>query len=99
MSYSLEAQQRPDGAKPNALRREGLIPANLYGHDGAQSVQFVLNEKDLIILLRKVTVNETPIEVNIPHLSWKGTAVIREIQSHPWKRTLNHLSFFAVKAA
>jgi large subunit ribosomal protein L25 len=99
MSFTLEAQPRPEGTKPNALRREGLIPANLYGHNGAESVTFALNEKELIILLRKVTVNETPIEVNIPHLSWKGTAVIKEIQSHPWKRTLNHLSFLAVKAA
>jgi large subunit ribosomal protein L25 len=39
------------------------------------------------------------VDVKIPDLSWEGKALIREIQSHPWKRTLYHLSFFYVANA
>jgi large subunit ribosomal protein L25 len=98
MSFSLECQPRPEGKNPRALRREGLIPANLYGHNGAESLCFAVPAKEAVVLLKNIKVNETPVEVKIPHLSWTGTAIVREVQSHPWKRTLNHLSFLATKA-
>jgi large subunit ribosomal protein L25 len=43
-------------------------------------------------------VNKSVVEVNIPELSWTGNTVIREVQAHPWKGNLYHLSFFAQKA-
>ncbi len=97
MTTTIECKTRPDGIKPNALRREGLIPANLYGHQGAESVSLTVAEKDALLLLRKVSINDTVIDVNIPDLSWQGKAVIREAQIHPWKKELYHLSFFHVK--
>jgi large subunit ribosomal protein L25 len=99
MSITVECQKRPEGSKPNALRRDGWIPANLYGHQGAESMSLVISEKVAIELLKEASINETPIEVNVPDLSWKGTAVVREVQAHPWKRKLRHLSFCAVKNA
>jgi large subunit ribosomal protein L25 len=98
MSFSIECHPRPEGKNPRALRREGLIPANLYGHNGSESVCFAVSAKDAVVLLKSIKVNETPVEVKIPFLSWTGTAIVREVQSHPWKRTLNHLSFFAMTA-
>ena len=97
MSLSIECQKRPENIKPNALRREGLIPATLYGHDGTESMQLAVNQKEAALMLRGVTVDETVIDVNIPDLSWNGQAVIKEIQAHPWKRNLIHLSFCSVK--
>jgi large subunit ribosomal protein L25 len=94
MSFTLECQKRPDNSKPNALRREGLIPATLYGHKGAESVSLVVSEKDANALLRKAYVNKTEIDLDISDLSWKGKAIIREVQAHPWKKNLYHLSFF-----
>jgi large subunit ribosomal protein L25 len=38
------------------------------------------------------------IDVSIPDLSWNGKAVLREVQAHPWKGSLYHLSFFSSKA-
>ncbi|MDJ0732016.1 MAG: 50S ribosomal protein L25 [Crocosphaera sp.] len=93
MSLSIECQKRPENIKPNALRREGLIPATLYGHNGTESMQLTVNQKEAALMLRGVTVNETVIDVNIPDLSWNGQAIIKEIQAHPWKRNLIHLSF------
>lgn len=96
MSLSIECKKRPEGSQPNALRREGLIPASLYGHDGANSLSLIVNAKEAVNLLKKVSVNETVVEVQIPELSWVGKALIREVQAHPWKRTVLHLSFFHV---
>jgi large subunit ribosomal protein L25 len=96
MQLTLECQKRPEGSKPNALRSQGLIPASLYGHQGAEAVSLVVGAKDAQILLKKASVNNTLIDLNIPELNWNGKALIREVQSHPWKRTIYHLSFFSL---
>ncbi|MEM7757218.1 MAG: 50S ribosomal protein L25/general stress protein Ctc [Cyanobacteria bacterium P01_A01_bin.40] len=98
MNISVECKSRPEGSKPRALRREGLIPAALYGHDGANSISLTIPAKEAQMLLRDAAVNNTLIDLKIPDISWQGKALIREVQAHPWKRTLNHLSFFTVSA-
>ncbi|MDY6782297.1 MAG: 50S ribosomal protein L25/general stress protein Ctc [Cyanobacteriota bacterium] len=96
MSTRIECQKRPENSKPRALRREGLLPAALYGHKGTESISLTVKTKDAETLLKGAKINNTLVDVSIPDLSWKGQALIREVQSHPWKRTLYHLSFFAV---
>lgn len=99
MELTVECQKRPEGSKPNALRRAGLIPAVLYGHNGTESVALSVSAKEAEVLLKKATVNNTLIKVNIPELPWSGQALLREVQSHPWKsKELYHLSFFSVAA-
>ena len=98
MNISVECQSRPEGSKPRALRREGLIPAALYGHDGDKSISLTIPTKEAQILLRNAAINNTLIDLKIPDISWTGKALIREVQAHPWKRTLNHVSFFTVSA-
>jgi large subunit ribosomal protein L25 len=98
MEFAIECQKRPEGSKPNALRREGKIPATLYGHNGAESVQLVVDAKKAEFLVRDAAVNKSVIDVSIPDLSWNGKAVLREVQAHPWKGSLYHLSFFSSKA-
>jgi large subunit ribosomal protein L25 len=95
MAITLESKTRPEGSKPRALRRSGLIPANLYGHKGIESIALVLDAKVVERLLKQVTPNKTEIELSIPELEWTGTTVIRELQIHPAKGTPYHLSFFA----
>ncbi|MDY7015679.1 MAG: 50S ribosomal protein L25/general stress protein Ctc [Cyanobacteriota bacterium] len=96
MSVSIECQKRPEASKPKALRREGLLPAALYGHKGAESLSLIVKTKEAETLLRNAKINNTLVDVSIPELSWEGQALIREVQAHPWKRTLYHLSFFAI---
>ncbi len=98
MDVTVECQKRPDGSKPNALRRSGLIPAVLYGHKGTESVSLTLNAKTAETLVKKATVNNTLVQVNIPDISWSGQALLREVQAHPWKKQIYHLSFFSVAA-
>ena len=96
MEVTVECQKRPEGINPRALRRSGKIPAVLYGHKGTESVSLTVGAKDAETLLKKVDVNNTLIKVNIPDLPWSGKALLREVQTHPWKNQLYHLSFFSM---
>ncbi|MFP4008558.1 MAG: 50S ribosomal protein L25/general stress protein Ctc [Spirulinaceae cyanobacterium] len=96
MSIAIECQKRPEGKKPGVLRREGLLPVALYGHKGAESMSLTVDTKAAETLLKNASINNTLVDVSVPDASWKGKALIREVQSHPWRRTLYHLSFFAV---
>jgi large subunit ribosomal protein L25 len=96
MTLTVECKTRAEGSKPKALRREGLIPAALYGHKGAESVSLTMSAKDAQLLLKKAAINNTLVDVNISDISWTGKALIREVQAHPWKKTLYHLSFFSI---
>lgn len=98
MEMTIECSKRDPKAKANALRQQGLLPAVLYGHDGANSVSLTVNDREMQALLRRgAKVQETPITVTIPELSWNGTAVLQEVQTHPWKGKIYHVSFFAQK--
>jgi large subunit ribosomal protein L25 len=96
MQVTVECRKRPEGSKPNALRRQGAIPAALYGHNGTESVSLILNEKDAYFLLRQASVNNTLVDLKVSDMPWNGKVLIREVQAHPWKKTLYHLSFFSV---
>lgn len=98
MELTIEGQKRPEGSKPNALRRQGLIPANVYGHKGAESISLTLDAKTTERLLKKASINNTLVDLNISDLPWRGKALIREVQTHPAKGFVYHLSFFAVSA-
>jgi large subunit ribosomal protein L25 len=98
MELTVECKKRAEGSKPNALRRGGQIPAVLYGHKGAESVALTLDAKAAETLVKKSSLNNTLIQINVPDLPWSGKALLREVQAHPWKRNLYHLSFFSVSA-
>jgi large subunit ribosomal protein L25 len=96
MDLTIECQKRPEGSKPNALRRSGRIPANLYGHQGTESIPLTLDAKVVERLLKQGSVNNTLIDLNVTDIPWRGKTLLREVQVHPAKRTPYHLSFFAV---
>jgi large subunit ribosomal protein L25 len=98
MELIVECKKRAAAAKPNALRRAGLIPAVLYGHKGTESISLTVEAKTAEHLVRDASVNNTLIQVNIPDLPWSGQALLRDVQTHPWKKRLYHLSFFSVAA-
>ncbi len=96
MELTIDCTTRSTDAKPNALRQSGRIPAVLYGHNGTESIAVTVDAKAAEILLRNASINNTLIQVNIPDHAWSGKALLREVQTHPWKGTLHHLSFFSV---
>ncbi|MEM7553683.1 MAG: 50S ribosomal protein L25/general stress protein Ctc [Cyanobacteria bacterium P01_A01_bin.84] len=96
MKITVECEKRPEGKKPKALRRDGKIPANLYGHEGTNSLSLAIDAKTVDNLLRKASVNNTLIDLKVIDASWQGKTLLREVQAHPAKGTPYHLSFFAV---
>lgn len=98
VELTVECKKRPEGSKPNSLRRQGQLPAVLYGHNGAESVALVLDTKSAETLVRRAAINNTLVNLSVPELSWSGKALLREVQKHPWKGSLYHLSFFSVGA-
>lgn len=99
MELMIECAKRNPKDKPHALRREGLMPAVLYGHDKTESISLTVNTLEAEALLRQASVNNTLINLQVPDANWKGKALIREVQRHPWKNEIFHLSFFAVAAS
>jgi large subunit ribosomal protein L25 len=91
--YLLEAQKREViGKKVKALRREGLVPAIIYG-SGIDPIPITMNTKDVMQTLRLVGAN-TLITIQVgkkEHLT-----LIRDIQREVIKRDLLHLDFQAV---
>lgn len=98
MEVTVECQKRPEGSKTKALRREGLIPAVLYGHQGTESVSLTIDVKKAQKLLKDTSINNSIIDLQVPDISWSGKTILREVQSHPYKPLILHLSFFSVAA-
>ncbi|PZO47720.1 MAG: 50S ribosomal protein L25, partial [Phormidesmis priestleyi] len=98
MDLTIDCTQRASDEKPKKLRREGTLPAVLYGHDGKNSVALKLSNYEAEALLRKATVNKSVITVNVTDLPWKGKVILREVQKHPWKNKIHHLSFFSISS-
>ncbi|MGC1308935.1 MAG: 50S ribosomal protein L25/general stress protein Ctc [Phormidesmis sp.] len=96
MELTIDCAQRAADEKPKKLRREGTLPAVLYGHDGSNSVALKLSNYEAEALLRKATVNKSVITVNVPDMPWQGKVILREVQTHPWKNKIHHLSFFSI---
>ena len=97
MQLQINATTRPP-ANNRALRRNGLIPATVYGHKGAESISITLDAKEATTLLREATINNTMIEVNVTDGDFKGKTLLREVQNHPYKPSNYHLSFFAIES-
>lgn len=98
MELKLECQTRPTDSKPRALRRSGLIPAVLYGHQGTESISLTIDAKAVTNLLKDSTHSSSLIQLTISDSGWSGKTLLREVQTHSWKGNPYHLSFFAVAA-
>jgi len=95
MELTIECQQRTPESKPNALRQSGLIPAVIYGHKGTESISVTIPAKAAEILVQKASVNNTLVDVKVAD-GWSGKALLREVQTHPWRNSIYHLSFFSI---
>ncbi len=96
MEFAIVCEPREPGINPRKLRRMGQVPVALYGHKGAESVSLTLSKMTADKMLNAVEVNNTLISVEVPKLSLKFKSLLRDVQTHPWKPELYHLSFFAI---
>lgn len=95
----VSGQKRNDLGKKasKALRKEGLVPCNLYGEaKGENGLPVAMSFAAPMSELRKVVY--TPhiyiIELNID--GEKHTAVLKELQFHPVTDALLHVDFFEI---
>lgn len=89
----LTATPRTEAGKgvARALRREGRVPAVVYGRNrSAQPLS--VSTRELERLLGRIVAASTVIELELDGGGVSRT-LIREIQRHPFKRTILHVDF------
>ncbi len=98
MAATLHARPRSERGKTaaRALRREGRVPAVIYGH-GEETRSLSVDSLELEKLLSSITVENTLIELSIEGGD-STRALIREVQWHPYKPQVLHLDFYQVHA-
>jgi large subunit ribosomal protein L25 len=72
------------------LRQTGSVPAVIYGH-GRDPQSLTLNTRDFEKLLTTISVSSTVIDLSVGGKS--ARTLIREIQRHPFKRSIVHVDF------
>ncbi|MEO7521705.1 MAG: 50S ribosomal protein L25 [Gemmatimonas sp.] len=89
---SLNASIRTESGKGAArkIRQNGNIPAVIYGH-GREPQSLMMNARETDRLLQRITPGATVIELSIEGKIAK--TLIREIQRHPFKRSIVHIDF------
>jgi large subunit ribosomal protein L25 len=89
---NLSATARTTAGKgaARALRREGKVPAVIYGH--ARQVQsLAVPTRDLEKLLEVISAGSTVVELTVD--GKPSRTLIREIQRHPFKKQILHVDF------
>lgn len=99
MSEKITAESRTEFGKGAArrLRREGKVPAVLYGGGLTETVHLTLPTHDAVMALRHGGGVNSIIELVIDGKS--QLARTQQIQADPVRRELEHLDFIAVNRA
>lgn len=94
---SLSATLRSGSGKGAArsLRRDGQIPAVIYGNN-RKPQSLTVSTRDLEKLLSQISADNTIVEIGVDGAT--SRALIREIQRHPFKRQILHVDFQEVVA-
>lgn len=97
VQFSIPAQERDGhGRRPSRrLRRDGQVPAVLYG-DGKPASPLSLEARVLRKLLADERVFTNVVTLEFPDR--KETALIRDLQMHPYKEEVLHVDFLRVHA-
>jgi large subunit ribosomal protein L25 len=94
---TLIAERRPAAGKGPAgrIRREGLVPAVVYGL-GADNVSVSVSQRELVHILSGGSGMNTLITLNID--GTEELAIARQLQRHPVKGNVIHVDFVRVRA-
>ncbi|HWJ24052.1 MAG TPA: 50S ribosomal protein L25/general stress protein Ctc [Gemmatimonadaceae bacterium] len=91
-SATLNATPRTDTGKGVArtLRRNGQVPAVIYGH-AREAQPLAVSARELDRLLQNIAAESTVVELSLDGKT--SRTLIREIQRHPFKRMIMHVDF------
>ena len=85
------------GKRSKQLRREGVLPGNIYGR-GLDSVAVQLPRREAETLLSEHGLNSL-IELSVEGESDERPVIVRQVQRHPLSREVLHLDFYQVDLA
>ena len=97
--FSLKGQKRETVGKKatKALRKEGLVPCNLYGEKiGEDGKPFALSFAIPMVDLRKAIYTPHIYVINLNIDGEEHTAIMKELQFHPVTDALLHIDFYEV---
>ncbi len=78
-----------------ALRRQGQMPAVLYGK-GVEPVTLSVNTRDLELLLKKNRASQVLMNLVVGNTGAPRSAMIKELQVDPVSRNFLHVDFYEV---
>ncbi len=92
MNLKLEAQARELGKKSDRkrLRREGLIPAVVYG-EGKPSIPVTVSQQEFMKVYRQGIGQMAFFDVTVDGATYR--TIVKEKQFHPLSRELLHIDF------
>lgn len=97
---TLNATLREERGKSAArrMRREGWIPANMYGR-GEETHALTLNAHDFQMLLKNHALDTTIVELKVDGLGKSAIrTLVAEVQSHPYRPEVLHVDFQQIHA-
>lgn len=95
---NVTGQKRTDLGKKASklLRKEGLVPCNLYGQDKKDGKPVALAFATPMTELRKVVYTPHIYVINLTIDGKKHTAIMKELQFHPVTDALLHVDFLEI---
>jgi large subunit ribosomal protein L25 len=82
------------GKAVSRLRREGILPGNIYGR-GLESTAVQISSRDMRALLHDHGAN-TLINLQVAGEAQPRSVVVRKVQRHPVSHQLEHVDFYQV---
>lgn len=94
-TFKLEAREREETGKGAArkLRREGNVPAVVYGH-GFEPIHIYVNEKEMKHLLQT---EAKLVELSIEGRKKPVSVIIKEVEADPIRDNLLHVDFQKIR--
>jgi len=93
LTITATAREQEGTSASKKLRREGKVPAIVYGKS-TEPVNLTVDARDLRVTLKEIG-NSTPI-VTLDDGSKKRLSIIEEVQRHPIKDNYLHVDFHEV---
>jgi large subunit ribosomal protein L25 len=94
---TLNADARTETGKgiSRRLRADGRVPAVLYGK-GTEPKALSVLPKDVFKILETGQGQNTPIDLQVDGEKGTHLTIIKDLQIHPWRRTIKHVDFWEI---
>ena len=95
---TLKAKKRERAGKGAArtLRREGRVPAVLYGRE-LEAIHLSVDAHEAERLFHSISVDNTIVDLDVDGEKKPFQTLVREIQTHPWRPALLHVDFLRIQ--